>query len=123
IVEKVTGLEMVVKSVTKKNEKANPPQLYDLTSLQQDMNKRYGFTADQTLKLAQGLYEKKHLTYPRTDSRYISTDIQPTIPPLLEALRRLKPDAIDQLDLDALNFTKRIVDDKKVSDHHAIIPT
>jgi DNA topoisomerase-3 len=123
IVEKVTGKELVVKSVTKKNEKANPPQLYDLTSLQQDMNKRYGFTADQTLKLAQSLYESKHLTYPRTDSRYISTDIQPTIPPLLEALRRLKPDAIGQLDLSALNFNKRIVDDKKVSDHHAIIPT
>ncbi len=123
IVEKVTGQELVVQSVTKKNEKANPPQLYDLTSLQQDMNKRYGFTADQTLKLAQSLYESKHLTYPRTDSRYISTDIQPTIPPLLEALRRLKPDAIDQLDLDALKFNKRIVDDKKVSDHHAILPT
>ena len=123
IVEKVTGEELVVQSVTKKNEKANPPQLYDLTSLQQDMNKRYGFTADQTLKLAQSLYESKHLTYPRTDSRYISTDIQPTIPPLLEALRRLKPDAIDQLDLGALKFNKRIVDDKKVSDHHAILPT
>jgi DNA topoisomerase-3 len=123
IFEKVTGQELVVQSVTKKNEKANPPQLYDLTSLQQDMNKRYGFTADQTLKLAQSLYEKKHLTYPRTDSRYISTDIQPTIPPLLEALRRLKSDAIDQLDLGELKFTKRIVDDKKVSDHHAIIPT
>ncbi len=123
IVEKVTGKELVVQSVTKKNEKANPPQLYDLTSLQQDMNKRYGFTADQTLKLAQRLYEGKHLTYPRTDSRYISSDIEPTIPPLLEALRRLKPDAIGQLDLAALDFNKRIVDDQKVSDHHAIIPT
>lgn len=123
ILEKVTGQELVVRSVAKKNEKANPPQLYDLTSLQQDMNKRYGFTADQTLKLAQSLYEKKHLTYPRTDSRYISTDIEPTIPPLFEALRRLKPDAINQLDLAALDFNKRIVDDKKVSDHHAIIPT
>ena len=112
-----------MRSVTKKNENANPPQLYDLTSLQQDMNRRYGFTADQTLKLAQGLYESKHLTYPRTDSRYISSDIQPTIAPLLEALRRLKPDAIGQLDLGALKFTKRIVDDKKVSDHHAILPT
>ncbi|HBM85291.1 MAG TPA: DNA topoisomerase III [Opitutae bacterium] len=123
ILDKVTGQELVVRSVTKKNENANPPQLYDLTSLQQDMNRRYGFTADQTLKLAQGLYESKHLTYPRTDSRYISSDIQPTIPPLLEALRRLKPDAIGQLDLGALKFTKRIVDDKKVSDHHAILPT
>lgn len=123
VLDKVAGRELVVRSVTKKNENANPPQLYDLTSLQQDMNRRYGFTADQTLKLAQGLYESKHLTYPRTDSRYISGDIQPTIAPLLEALRRLKPDAIGQLDLSALKFTKRIVDDKKVSDHHAILPT
>ena len=123
VLEKISGQQLVVRSVTKKNEKANPPQLYDLTSLQQDMNRRYGFTADQTLKLAQGLYESKHLTYPRTDSRYISSDIQPTIAPLLEALRRLKSDAIGQLDLGALKFTKRIVDDKKVSDHHAILPT
>jgi DNA topoisomerase-3 len=123
IVDKVAGTELVVKSVTKKNEKANPPQLYDLTSLQQDMNKRYGFTADQTLKLAQNLYESKHLTYPRTDSRYLSTDIEPTIAPLLEALRRIKPAEIEPLDTQKLKFTKRIVDDKKVSDHHAIIPT
>jgi DNA topoisomerase-3 len=123
VLEKISGQQLVVRSVSKKNEKANPPQLYDLTSLQQDMNRRYGFTADQTLKLAQGLYESKHLTYPRTDSRYISSDIQPTIAPLLEALRRLKPDAIGQLDLGALKFTKRIVDDTKVSDHHAILPT
>ncbi len=123
IVEKVTGQELVVRGVTKKSEKANPPQLYDLTSLQQDMNRRYGFTADQTLKLAQSLYESKHLTYPRTDSRYISSDIEPTIPPLLEALRRLKPEEIAPLDTSALPFNNRIVDDKKVSDHHAIIPT
>jgi DNA topoisomerase-3 len=123
ILEKVTGQELVVQSVTKKNEKANPPQLYDLTSLQQDMNKRYGLTADQTLKLAQSLYESKHLTYPRTDSRYISRDIEPTIPPLMEALRRLKPEQIAPLDTAALPFNSRIVDDKKVSDHHAILPT
>jgi DNA topoisomerase-3 len=123
IVEKVTGQDLVVKSITKKNEKSNPPQLYDLTSLQQDMNKRYGFTADHTLKLAQNLYESKHLTYPRTDSRYISSDIQPTIPPLLEALRRFKPEEIEKLNTAELPFNNRIVDDKKVSDHHAIIPT
>lgn len=123
IVEKVTGHDLVVQSVTKKNEKANPPQLYDLTSLQQDMNKRYGFTADQTLKLAQNLYESKHLTYPRTDSRYLSTDIKPTIAPLLEALRRIKSAELEPLDTKKLKFTKRIIDDKKVSDHHAIIPT
>ena len=123
ILEKVTGQALTIQSVTKKNENANPPQLYDLTSLQQDMNKRYGFTADQTLKLAQSLYESKYLTYPRTDSRYLSTDIEPTIPPLLEALRRIKPKEIEPLDFAKLNFNNRIVDDAKVSDHHAIIPT
>lgn len=114
---------LVVQSVSRKKENANPPQLYDLTALQQDMNRMYGFTADQTLRLAQTLYESKHLTYPRTDSRYISTDIKATILPLLEALRQLKPDEIAPLDLTALPFNKRIVDDKKVSDHHAILPT
>ena len=123
VIEKIKGHELVVQDVSKKKEKANPPQLYDLTSLQQDMNRLHGFTADQTLKLAQNLYESKHLTYPRTDSRYLSSDIRPTIPPLLEALRRLMPEAIAPLDLGALKFNKRIVDDKKVSDHHAIIPT
>lgn len=123
IIEKVTGNELVVQSVTKKNEKSNPPQLYDLTSLQQDMNKRFGFTADQTLKLAQNLYESKHLTYPRTDSRYLSSDIEPTIAPLLETLKRIKSAEIEPVDTQQLKFTKRIVDDKKVSDHHAIIPT
>lgn len=123
IIEKVTGQELVVTGVTRKNALANPPQLYDLTSLQRDLNKRHGFTADHTLKLAQNLYESKHLTYPRTDSCYLSTDLQPTIAPLLEKLRTLKPAEIGRLDLAALEFTKRIVDDKKVSDHHAIIPT
>lgn len=114
---------LVVQSVSRKKERANPPQLYDLTSLQQDMNRVYGFTADQTLRLAQSLYESKFLTYPRTDSRYISSDIQPSIRPLLEALRVLKPEEIGALDLEALTFGKRIVDDKKVSDHHAVLPT
>ncbi len=123
ILDQITGEELVVTSVNKKKTLAHPPQLYDLTSLQRDMNKRHGFTADQTLKLAQNLYESKHLTYPRTDSCYLSQDIAPTIAPLLEKLRGVRPDEIGALDLTALNFTKRIVDDKKVSDHHAIIPT
>lgn len=123
VVEKITGHDLVVTSVSRKNALAHPPPLYDLTALQRDMNKRHGFTADHTLKLAQSLYEKKHLTYPRTDSAHLSSDIQPTIAPLLEKLRALKPAEIGRLDLAALPFSKRIVDDKKVSDHHAIIPT
>ena len=123
VVARITGQDLVITSVAKKNALAHPPSLYDLTTLQRDMNKRHGFTADQTLKLAQSLYEKKHLTYPRTDSSYLSTDIHPTIAPLLEKLRAVKPGEIAKLDLAALPFSKRIIDDKKVSDHHAIIPT
>ncbi|WP_221031527.1 type IA DNA topoisomerase [Actomonas aquatica] len=123
IIDKVTGQELVITSVAKKNALAHPPLLFDLTSLQREMNKRHGFTADHTLKLAQSLYESKHLTYPRTDSTYLTSDLQPTIAPLLEKLRALKPTEIEPLDLTALNFTKRIIDDKKVADHHAIIPT
>ena len=123
VVTRITGQDLVITAVSRKNALAHPPLLYDLTSLQRDMNKRHGFTADQTLKLAQSLYEKKHLTYPRTDSSYLSADIQPTIAPLLEKLRAFKPAEIGKLDLAALPFSKRIIDDKKVSDHHAIIPT
>ncbi|RRJ99872.1 DNA topoisomerase III [Opitutaceae bacterium TAV3] len=123
IVDRVTGHDLVIKNVTKKNALTHPPLLYDLTGLQRDMNKRHGLTADQTLRLAQSLYESKHLTYPRTDSCYLSTDIQPTIGPLLDRLRALKTAEIGKLDTAALAFSKRIIDDKKVSDHHAIIPT
>ncbi|WP_438482426.1 DNA topoisomerase 3 [Oleiharenicola lentus] len=123
IIDKITAKELVITSVSQKNALAHPPQLYDLTSLQRDMNKRHGFTADHTLKLAQTLYESKHLTYPRTDSCYLSKDLEPTVAPLLEKLRVLKATEISKLDLKALPFSKRIVDDKKVSDHHAIIPT
>ena len=123
ILQRVTGQPLVVTAVAKKNARAHPPILFDLTSLQREMNKRHGFTADQTLKLAQGLYERKHLTYPRTDSCYLTADLKPTIGPLLETLRPLKPAEIGALDLRALKFSKRIIDDKKVADHHAILPT
>ncbi|MGC6605462.1 MAG: DNA topoisomerase 3 [Lentimonas sp.] len=122
-IERIFGENLFIQSVSRKSEKSNPPQLYDLTSLQQDMNMRYGFTADQTLRLAQNLYESKHLTYPRTDSRYLSSEIQDSIPALLEALRTIKPVELQSINTLALTFTKRIIDDKKVTDHHAIIPT
>lgn len=123
VVTRILGKELIIQSVSKKNALTNPPQLFDLTSLQREMNKLHGLTAEQTLKIAQDLYERKHLTYPRTDSCYLSTDIVPGIAPLLEKLRSIKPTEIARLDLSSLPFNKRIVDDAKVSDHHAIIPT
>lgn len=120
---KVEGHPLIVSDVQQKDERTNPPLLFDLTELQREMNRRYGFTADQTLRIAQNLYEQKHITYPRTDSRYLSTDLEPTIAPLLKRLASIKGKEIEQLDLEKLPFSKRIVDDSKVSDHHAIIPT
>ena len=87
------------------------------------MNRRFGLSADATLKAAQSLYEAKLISYPRTDSRYLGNDLKAKIPGILDDLRPQKPDEIGGLDLDALPFSGRIIDDAKVSDHHAIIPT
>jgi DNA topoisomerase-3 len=87
------------------------------------MNRRYGMSADATLKAAQALYESKAITYPRTESRHLGRDMRAQIPRNLDELRPLKLAEIGKLDLGALAFTARIIDDKQVSDHHAIIPT
>src|SRR5262249_13094533 len=112
-----------VRGVEKKPERVLPPQLYDLTELQRDMNRRFGLSADATLKAAQSLYEAKLITYPRTDSRHLGRDMKAKVRTVMEDLRPLKPAESGRLDLDALAFTGRIVDDAKVSDHHAIVPT
>lgn len=123
ILEKITDEDLVITDIEEKQEKIPPPLLFDLTDLQKEMNKRWGMTADETLKAAQSLYEKKHITYPRTDSRYLSTDMKASIPALLKRISNERPDDVAPLNVDALKFTKRIINDSKVSDHHAIIPT
>jgi DNA topoisomerase III len=120
---RVQGQPFVIQGVERKEERVQPPQLYDLTELQRDMNRRFGLSADATLKAAQALYERKAITYPRTDSRYLGSDMKGQVPRILDELRSLKPTEISKLDLRALAFTGRVIDDKKVSDHHAIIPT
>jgi len=123
VLEQVQGHLLVIRGVDRKQERVQPPQLYDLTELQRDMNRRYGMSADATLKAAQGLYERQMITYPRTDSRYLSNDMKGKLPGILETLRPLKPAEIGKLNLGSLAFNGRIIDDKKVGDHHAIIPT
>lgn len=126
IAYKVDGKTATVEDVVKTEKQILPPQLYDLTELQRDCNKIYGFSAKKTLDIAQSLYEKrKMITYPRTDSRYLSDDM---IPKIKVVLKRLKDAGIfadyasDLIDGEKLPVTKRIVDNKKVTDHHAIIP-
>lgn len=126
IAYKVDGKNAAVEEIVKTEKQILPPQLYDLTELQRDCNKTYGFSAKKTLDIAQSLYEKrKMITYPRTDSRYLSDDM---IPKIKVVLKRLKDAGIfadyasDLIDGEKLPVTKRIVDNKKVTDHHAIIP-
>jgi DNA topoisomerase-3 len=120
---RVQGQLLTVTQILRKQERSLPPQLYDLTELQRDLNRRYGLSAAATLAAAQSLYEKKLITYPRTDSRYLSGDLKREIPDILRGLREVRPVEIDRLDLAKLRFTGRIVDDRKVGDHHALIPT
>ncbi|MGC5327699.1 DNA topoisomerase III [Brevibacillus sp. SYSU BS000544] len=111
--------------VSKTNKKSFAPQLYDLTELQRDANKLFGYSAKETLSIMQGLYENhKVLTYPRTDSRYLSSDIVDTLKDRLQAIQ-VKPYApvVAKILRTPIHPNKSFVDDSKVSDHHAIIPT
>lgn len=119
----VEGQPFKVVSVCGKKKTEQPPQLFDLTTLQREVNKSHGLSAAETLAAAQNLYEAKLLTYPRTDSRYLTADMKPRIPNIFQGLSALYGEQISSLDFAALPFTKRLVDDKKVSDHHALIPT
>ncbi len=123
LLQGVLGHPFVIKDVQRKPERIPPPQLYDLTELQRDMNRRYGLSADATLKAAQSLYEAKLISYPRTDSRYLGNDLKGKIPGILDGLRPLKSAEIAKLNLAALPFSGRIINPSKVGDHHAILPT
>ncbi|MEE9368203.1 MAG: DNA topoisomerase 3 [Pontiella sp.] len=123
LLEKITGQPFTITAITGKQKKEQPPQLFDLTTLQREINKSHGLSAADTLAATQNLYESKLVTYPRTDSRYLSADMKPRIPKIMEQLKAIRAEQIEPLNLTKLPFTKRIVDDKKVSDHHAIIPT
>ena len=128
----IEGRPFTVKSVEKKQGKEAPRQLYDLTSLQVDCNRKFGFSAELTLNLIQGLYEKKLTTYPRVDTQYLSDDIYPKCPSILNGVSQTKLagqkpylEIIRQLAAISpkLPKSKRVFDTSKVTDHHAIIPT
>jgi DNA topoisomerase-3 len=127
IAEKVRGGTGIVEKAEKKTATEKPPLLYDLTELQRNANAKFGFTAERTLRAAQVLYEEKKLiTYPRTSSRYLSKSLVGTLNKRAEAagaLPDLAPFATELLALPKLPINKRIVDDAKVTDHHAIVPT
>lgn len=122
LLEMVKGSDFVITDIAEKKGKEFAPRLFDLTSLQVECNKRFGFSADETLKLIQSLYEKKVTTYPRVDTTFLSDDIYPKVPKTLEGLVAYK-EFTDPLRGKKLPKSKRVFDNSRVTDHHAIIPT
>lgn len=114
------GAAVTCTSVTKEQKKEQPPKLYDLTTLQREANRLFGYTAKQTLDYAQSLYEKKLLTYPRTDSRYLTSDMVETASCVIHLAANVPPfDSCSNF----FPLVESMISDKDVSDHHAIIPT
>ena len=131
LVDSIKDLPLTITSVEKKKGTEYAPRLFDLTSLQVECNKLYSFSADDTLKLIQSLYEKHVTTYPRVDTTYLSEDIYPKVPATLQGIKDFYPQITPLLTLKAdggkgiqsLPKSKKVFDNKKVTDHHAIIPT
>ena len=128
--ETIEGKPFTVTKVEKKEGKEQPPQLYDLTSLQVDCNRKFAYSAEMTLNLIQSLYEKKITTYPRVDTTFLSDDIYPKCPQTLNGLFQTKfggiapyAELIKPLGGKSLPKSKKVFDSSKVTDHHAIIPT
>ena len=118
----ISGQDFEVTSIAKKAGNEAPPRLFDLTSLQVECNKKYSFSADETLKYIQSLYEKKLTTYPRVDTTFLSDDIYPKCPNILKGLLPYAPLTAPLLEK-KLPKSKKVFDNSKVTDHHAIIPT
>lgn len=122
LVNACDGKEATITAVEKTEKRINPPKLYDLTTLQREANRYYGLTAKKTLNLAQSLYEKKLITYPRTDSQYLTEDMEQSCQQVIEAI---KPElGLDNPFADPMEVhVGQVLNSKKVTDHHAIIPT
>lgn len=122
LLEKVRTSDFTVTDISEKKGKEFAPRLFDLTSLQVECNRKFGYTADETLKLIQSLYEKKLTTYPRVDTTFLSDDIYPKVPDILKGLRGYET-LTAPLSGKKLPKSKKVFDNSKVTDHHAIIPT
>lgn len=124
LLDEISYKDLVVKDIQQKQGKEAAPRLYDLTSLQVDCNRKFGFSAEDTLKLIQSLYEKKVTTYPRVDTTFLSDDIYPKCSNILNGLRGYEMFTTQLLSSGKkLPKTKKVFDNSKVTDHHAIIPT
>lgn len=123
LLERIKAENLKITDVSRKAGREAPPRLFDLTSLQVECNKKWGWTADKTLSLIQSLYEKKVATYPRVDTTYLPDDIYPKVPDILRRMTPYAPQTSALLAMARLPKSKKVFDNSKVTDHHAIIPT
>lgn len=123
VLEEISHFDLEIGKIETKNSIEQPLRLFDLTSLQVDCNRKYGMSAEETLRTIQSLYEKKLTTYPRVDTTYLSEDIYPKVPGILKQLKGYETLTAPLLDGKPIRKTNKVFDDKKITDHHAIIPT
>lgn len=125
IAENCKNEDCCVRAITSVTKSENRPQLFSLTKLQQEANRKYSMTAEETLKAAQALYEKKYITYPRTDCRVVSEDMIDEVTMIVSKLAEIDDykERVEEITANGLNFDKRVVNNDELTDHHAIIPT
>jgi len=119
----VASRELEVTSVERKKAMEHPPKLFDLTSLQVECNRKFAFSGDDTLRIIQALYEKKWTTYPRVDTNFLPNDIYPKVPAILKGLKPYEAVVKPVLEGGKIRKSTKVFNDKKITDHHAIIPT
>ena len=123
VLEEISRHEFEIGKIETKNGTEQPPRLFDLTSLQVECNRKYGMSAEDTLRTIQSLYEKKMTTYPRVDTTYLSDDIYPKVPGILKNMKGYETITAPLLQEKQIPKTKKVFDNSKITDHHAIIPT
>lgn len=123
VLQEISGMDLFIGKITKKNSKEHPPRLFDLTSLQVECNKKFNLSAEETLRTIQSLYEKKVTTYPRVDTTFLSDDIYKKVPATLKNLKGYEELTQPVLSAGKIRKSKKVFDNKKITDHHAIIPT
>lgn len=121
--QEIVPLELEIKSSERKKAMEHPPKLFDLTLLQVECNRKFAFSADTTLKIIQSLYEKKLTTYPRVDTNFLPNDIYPKVPGILKGLKPYATLVDPVINGSKIRKSPKVFNDKKITDHHAIIPT
>ncbi|WP_372776585.1 DNA topoisomerase, partial [Mangrovibacterium sp.] len=123
VLEAISGIDLYIGNIETKNSNEHPPRLFDLTSLQIECNRKFSMSADDTLRTIQSLYEKKVTTYPRVDTTFLSDDIYKKVPATLKNMKGYENLTQPILDAGKIRKSKKVFDNKKITDHHAIIPT